>query len=381
MLLPWRSLKSVHARYGAALLAGAVALLLGAEWKPAFGDFALYIAAIPALCFIDWGCGLGPSSVTAACVLAGAKYWLTQPTHSLRLAATGNSHFLLAFALTSGLIMAVGEVSRRERQRLLHAHGELEERVKQRTAALDLANQGLSDLTARLLHIQDEERRRIARDLHDSIGQTLAALGLNLSTVGNEIERLTKMISLVKDSQELVRETSISTRTMSYLLHPPLLDENGLSSALPWYTKGFAERSNIHVDLDIPRDLPRLSHDSEMAVFRLVQECLTNIHRHSESPTAKIRIAPSGRDLYVMVEDHGKGIAPEKLVELASGGTSGVGVRGMRERIRQLDGTLDISSDGLGKGTVVVVRLPLVPAQLANSDPREADWESKTKPH
>ena len=381
MLLFRQSLKSTYARYGVALLASAVALLLGAGLRPALGDFALYVAALPAVSLIIWVYGLGPSSVTTACVLLGAKYWLIPTTHSLRSATLNDSLSLLAFAVTSGLLIAVGEIARREKQRLLNAHEELEERVKERTAELNSANQSLSDLTARLLHIQDEERRRIARDLHDSIGQTLAVLGLNLSTVATEIERLAKMMSVIKDSQELVRETSTSIRTMSYLLHPPLLDENGLSSALPWYTKGFAERSNIQVDLEMPRDLPRLSRDSEMAIFRIVQECLTNIHRHSESPAAKIRIAHSGRNLFVIVEDRGKGIAQEKLVELASGGTSGVGVRGMRERIRQLDGTLDISSDGPGKGTVVVVHLPLVPAQLAGPDATESHWDNKIEPH
>ena len=376
-----QSFKSVSARYGAALLTSAIALLLAAGLKPVLGDSGLFVAVLPAVSLVVWCCGLGPSAVVTACIILGAKFWLIQTTHSFRFATLSDSRSLLAIALTSGLIIAVEEISRRERQRLLDAHEELEERVKERTAELNSANQNLSDLTARLLNIQDEERRRIARDLHDSIGQTLAALGLNLSTAGNEIERLVKIMTVIKDSQELVRETSTSIRTMSYLLHPPLLDENGLSSALPWYTKGFAERSNIQVDLEMPRDLPRLPHDSEMAVFRIVQECLTNIHRHSESPTAKIRIAHSGRDLYVVVQDSGKGIASEKLVELASGGTSGVGVRGMRERIRQLDGTLDISSDGLGKGTVVVVQLPLVPAPLASPDAPESHWQNKAEPH
>ena len=188
----------------------------------------------------------------------------------------------------------------------------------------------------------------------------MASLGINLSSVEAEIERLMKAINIVKDSRELVREMSTNIRTISYLLHPPLLDEKGLSFAIPWYAEGFAERSKIKVDLELPDDLGRLSRDSEVAIFRVVQECLTNIHRHSESVTAKIRITRSENDVCVEVEDHGKGVPSEKLHEMTSGATPGVGIRGMRERIRQLGGILEIESPGSGQGTVVMTRLPLV---------------------
>jgi signal transduction histidine kinase len=147
-------------------------------------------------------------------------------------------------------------------------------------------------------------------------------------------------------------------RTISHLLHPPLLDEAGLSSALRWYIDGFARRSNIQVDLQLPDDFGRLSRELETAVFRIVQECLTNIHRHSESPVAKIRLVRSAKDVRVEVEDSGKGIPPEKQYVIASVGTPGVGIRGMRERLRQLGGNLEINSNG--KGTVIVARLPLL---------------------
>jgi len=142
-----------------------------------------------------------------------------------------------------------------------------------------------------------------------------------------------------------------------------LLDEAGLASALRWYIEGFAQRSKIKVDLEFPTDFGRLSRESETAIFRTVQECLTNIHRHSESPTATIRIVASDSNIRVEVEDRGKGIPPEKEFEMASTGTPGVGIRGMRERLRQLGGSLDIHSNG--KGTLIVARLPVAVASAS----------------
>ena len=359
-LLSRRSLRNQYGRYAAALLATAVTLFAARGLKPVLGDPAPYVTILPAVAFAAWYCGLGPSLTTVAIALLGAKYWFIPPIHSLRILGIKQVTDLLALLLASGFIVAIREASRRENERLLAAQGELEDKVTQRTAELDKANQSLSELTARLLQSQDDERRRIARDLHDSIGQTLASLGINLSSVEAEIERLMKAINIVKDSRELVREMSTNIRTISYLLHPPLLDEKGLSFAIPWYAEGFAERSKIKVDLELPDDLGRLSRDSEVAIFRVVQECLTNIHRHSESVTAKIRITRSENDVCVEVEDHGKGVPSEKLHEMTSGATPGVGIRGMRERIRQLGGILEIESPGSGQGTVVMTRLPLV---------------------
>jgi two-component system NarL family sensor kinase len=239
------------------------------------------------------------------------------------------------------------------------AQSNLEETVTQRTSELEAANQTLDKLTARLMKLQDEERRRIARELHDSMGQTLAALSMNLSTIGGDLARLVKTASAVTDSAALVADMTADIRTISYLLHPPLLDEAGLSSALRWYIEGFAERSKIKVDLNVPEDFERLPRDLETAIFRLVQECLTNIHRHSKSPVARIRVASSGGDVRVEVEDEGKGIAPEKQVEIMSTGLPGVGVRGMRERLRQLGGSLEIKSAGAGQGTLVLAHLPV----------------------
>jgi signal transduction histidine kinase len=150
---------------------------------------------------------------------------------------------------------------------------------------------------------------------------------------------------------------SSEVRTISHLLHPPLLDEAGLCSALRWYVDGFSQRSGIKVELNMPDDFGRLPAEMETAIFRVVQESLTNIHRHSGSPVAKIQLCEPGEHVVVEIADRGKGIPPDKLEEMASTGTPGVGIRGMRERLRQLGGAVDIES---GKsGTVVVVKLPV----------------------
>ena len=186
---------------------------------------------------------------------------------------------------------------------------------------------------------------------------------MNLSTVGTDIERLSKTALAVADSATLVQEMSKEVRTISHLLHPPLLDETGLSSALQWYIEGFAQRSKIQVDLEFPGDFGRLSRELETTIFRTVQECLTNIHRHSESPSAAIRISRFDSQVRLEIADRGKGIPTEKQEETASAGTPGVGIRGMRERIRQLGGTMEIHS---GKhGTAVIAQLPVSASSMS----------------
>src|SRR5438270_7439300 len=297
----------------------------------------------------------------------GTEYWLIRPVHSLRIINAARVVGMVAFLSVAAVLAAMGECRRRREEVLLAAHGKLEEAVKERTVELDQSNQSLRELSARLMQLQDDERRRIARELHDSVGQMLAALGMNLATVGTDIERLTKTASTINDSAALVQDLSQEVRTISHLLHPPLLDEAGLTSALRWYIDGFAQRSKIKVDLEVPADFERLARESETAIFRTVQECLTNIHRHSGSPTARIRIAASDGHVRVEVEDRGKGIPPEKQYEMASRGTPGVGIRGMRERLRQLGGSLDIQSNA--KGTLIVAQLPVA---LASANPSVA---------
>jgi signal transduction histidine kinase len=214
----------------------------------------------------------------------------------------------------------------------------------------------LRDLSARLLKVQDEERKRLARELHDSVGQILAALSMNLAVVQSQSHKLDAAgARAVLENAQLVQQASSEIRTLSHLLHPPLLEIAGLASALRWYVDGFAERSNIKVNLDIPDHFLRMPEDLELAIFRVVQECLTNIHRHSGSPTAAIKIQQQGSSLMVRVEDHGKGIPFQKQRELIGSSRGGVGFGGMRERLRQLGGALEIQSNG--SGTVVIATL------------------------
>src|SRR6266446_3125846 len=354
-------------RYALALLATVVALLARLGLNPFLGDYVPYITLFPAVAFCAWYCGVGPSILSVVVAVMGAKYWFIPPTHSLHIVGMPQVIGILIFLSVSGVVLAMGEARRRHEQVLWAAQRELGEAVKERTVELDKTNQNLRELSARLMQLQDDERRRIARELHDSVGQMLAALGMNLAAVGTDIERLVKTANTVNDSAALVQELSREVRTISHLLHPPLLDEAGLASALHWYVEGFAQRSKIQVDLNLPEDFDRLSQEAETTIFRMVQESLTNIHRHSGSKLAKVRISRSDGDVRVEVEDRGKGMTPAKQVELASTGTPGVGIRGMRERLRQLGGNLEVRSDG--KGTIVVPRLP---AAVASASPAAA---------
>ena len=348
-------------RFGIALLATSLALLIALALHN-YDTSASYVTTLAAIAFSTWYCGTAPAIASLVLSLVGIDYAFIPPTHSLRIEHSADWSSLLVFLLAALLIVLIGEASRHERERLREASGQLEEKVRSRTGELDHANDSLRQLTARLLNLQDEERRRIARELHDNAGQALAALAMNLGAVAKDLDRLVKTAGTVADSASLVQEMSNDIRTMSYLLHPPMLDETGLAPALRWYVDGFAERSKIAVELDCGEDLGRLSREVEIAVFRLVQECLTNIHRHSGSPTATIRIARIDGVVRVEVRDQGQGLTAEKREQMVSGGTVGVGIRGIRERVRQLGGTLEISSDGIGAGTCIRVRLPAAEA-------------------
>ena len=221
----------------------------------------------------------------------------------------------------------------------------------------------LEALNARMILLQDEERRRIARELHDSVGQLLAAISMNSARVEAESHKLSPGVArLVDENAAIVQEASKQIRTISYLLHPPLLDETGLASALRWYVDGFSQRSKIDAKLEIPANIQGLSKEIELSIFRVVQECLTNIYRHAASPTAGIRITQDNVCIRVEIEDAGQGISPEKQLALESSAQAGVGLRGMRERLRRLGGTLRVYSNG--GGTRVTAVVPVSPAAV-----------------
>lgn len=223
------------------------------------------------------------------------------------------------------------------------------------------SEESLRMLTAQLLRMRDDERRRIARELHDSAGQLLAAISMNLTPLESRLESpnghdMSGASNAIRESLALLSQLNGELRTISHLLHPPLLDEVGLSSALRLYIEGFTDRSKINVDFDIPDDFGRLPQDLETAIFRVVQESLTNIHRHSRSAVARVRVDRFDGEVLVEIADQGKGIPPEKRKSMESAAVPGVGISGMRERVRQLGGNLEVNSDA--DGTVIVARLP-----------------------
>jgi signal transduction histidine kinase len=219
------------------------------------------------------------------------------------------------------------------------------------------AEESLGQLTARLLRLRDEEQRRIARELHDSVGQLLVALSMNHGRILAE-KRLSPVAEkAISQNTALLAQVSREIRTISHLLHPPLLDAVGLAPGMREYLEGFAERSRMKVQFEIAEDFGRLPRDLETALFRIVQEGLTNVHRHSGSRTVTIRIVRSSDVVSVAIADAGRGIPKRKICEIEAGRTSGVGLLGMRERVRQLGGSFKIRSTN--KGTVVFTRLPL----------------------
>ena len=268
-----------------------------------------------------------------------------EKNYSMRAAATTN-HDEVAVLIDSfnGMLSQIQERD----SALLAARDQLEARVRERTAEL-------AALSGRLMKLQDEERRHIARELHDSTGQVVAALGMNLAVLQGDAESFKPhTFKALEECAQMVQELSRELRTLSHLLHPPLLDVAGLESALKWYVQGFAERSGIRADLDLPAELGRLPRDVETAVFRIVQESLTNVHRHAQSPTATVTITRHGHGVHVEVSDRGRGFQDKGLSGPPS--SLGIGVQGMRERVAQLGGEFEIRSSA--SGTVVLAHFP-----------------------
>jgi signal transduction histidine kinase len=219
---------------------------------------------------------------------------------------------------------------------------------------LRVAEEHLRYLTGRLMQIQDAERRRVARDVHDGLGQYLVGVKMGIDQLARKLSHDPSTMDSVSEISALLNRAINETRTISHLLHPPLLDEIGLGSALAAYSDGFAKRSGISIRIDVSRDMGRLDSDIETALFRVVQECLLNVHRHSQSATASVSLRRENGKITLQVCDEGIGMAATKE---SDGMGLGVGLLGIRERIRQLDGKLDIVSDR-GKGTSVMVVVP-----------------------
>jgi two-component system, NarL family, sensor kinase len=224
-------------------------------------------------------------------------------------------------------------------------------------------------LTARMLAAQDEERRKISRELHDSVGQSLAAVKMGLSRLKRKLGP--RELKELEDAEKLIDEVLTEVRTVSHLLHPPSLDLMGLRSSLVWYAEGFQKRAGIQTDIEIPESLPTLPEHAEIVLFRLVQECLTNVHRHAQASRVIVRVAVQSSGLRLEVTDNGKGFAP------LDRSRRGVGILGMQERLKELNGVLHIESRP-GKGSSVLATIPLeenkplADPPEANSRPRPA---------
>jgi two-component system NarL family sensor kinase len=243
-------------------------------------------------------------------------------------------------------------LSKQSRQQAL-SHAQLESVILERTAELQ-------KLSQKLLKVQDEERRKLARDMHDSTGQTLAALKISVSFLQASCKQDPSTIAIVSNVASLADQAIEEIRTMSYLLHPPLLDEVGFVCAAEWFVEGFAKRSGINVTLDFTPTQERLPVRIEITLFRVLQESLTNVHRHSGASEARVRFQRQLDNITLEIRDYGRGISAERLPRLREASAeSGVGLAGMRERLYEMNGRLEIESDA--HGTIMRAIIPLYP--------------------
>jgi signal transduction histidine kinase len=294
----------------------------------------------------------------------GADAYLAEPISRSELVATVAALLRLKNAENEALRQAEAAEAARNELALLNAT--LEDRIKGRTAELNAANESLRELSARLLQARDDEQRRIARELHDGVGQLVIAIKINNAAVGRESAVLTSGAQqALQQNEAMLQELHQGIRTISHLLHPPLLDEVGLPVALQWYVEEFSKRSNIDVTLTCADDVERATSELETAVFRVVQECLGNVHRHSSSATAAVSFQVKNGDAHLEIRDEGVGIPANRQQEMKSHGRIGVGLRGIRERVAQLGGELQIESSP--KGTTIRAVLPWTPLETTEA--------------
>jgi len=468
------------ARYGLALLATAIALILRLLLAPLLGTTNPYHTIWAAVVFSAWYCGLGPSMLSVIAGALGVSYLFLQPYRSFSIHSSADIFGFGGFLILSGFIVALGEVNRRSRslqfrqsdlldlandaiielnaqddtvkfwnrgaehlygwsksevagqpihtllktvfpvsldeakaglmrhgnwqgelihtrrdgtqiyvnshwtlhgqasadsaswmeinrditeqkraeQALQRAHDELEHRVAERTGELRQTNQLLRLLSVQLLRTQDQERRRIARELHDGVGQYLAGISMTLESLKTTGPAAFPP-ALMRKLEEATRSTEAcisEVRTMSHLLHPPLLEELGLASAAQWFVEGFAARSGIRTEIHMPEDLTRLGDEVEIVLFRVLQESLTNIYRHSGSKTAIVEIGTDSHQVWLEVRDQGKGAGQPSPGSFRPG----MGITGMRERVSDIGGTLEIASDSAGTRVRAIIPLASV---------------------
>jgi signal transduction histidine kinase len=371
----YRFLHSDARRYGFAVVAMLLALAVQHALTLLLGDHNPYHALWAAVVLSAWYCGIGASILAVVIGLLGVWLWFTPVSQMLISPDRGEIYGMFGFAFFSAFIIALGESHRREAERrvlvekeLRNARTDLEERVLERTAELNAANLSLHELPGRLLEVQDQERRRIARELHDTTGQTLAAVKMVLAKLEGTLVEKQWSEQFFGELNDLIDQALKEVRTTSYLLHPPLLDEAGLVSAINWYVDGFSQRSGLKVILELPQNSLRLPERIELAVFRVLQESLTNVHRHAGCSAVVIHLDLSVDHLRLSVCDNGCGIPQDRIRRFSEHGAGfGVGIAGMRERIRELDGQLTVTSGGSGTSLTATVPLAVssrMPTQI-----------------
>jgi signal transduction histidine kinase len=343
------------ARYVAALTSLAAALGLTLSARPFFAttSYALFLAAVM---FSSWFGGLTPGLIVVLLSVFSLDRYFS-PQGLSRVLSRDDVIELGIFLLVGGMISYLSRARIKAEHLLWESNQQLEHRIALRTLEL-------RKLSAKLLQSQDEERRRTAKLLHETVAQDLAALKMELAVA----KRLGKWENpegktAIEQAQALADESIREARTVSYLLHPPLLDEAGLSTAVHWYVAGFERRSGIRTELDLPPDFGRLPADIETTVFRFVQECLTNVHRHSGSSNALVSIQTTSGQVIVAVTDTGHGM-PQSITDGGgeSGAQFGVGLMGLLERVQQAGGNMQIQSNA--RGTTVTATLPREGAQV-----------------
>jgi signal transduction histidine kinase len=356
-------------RYAIALALTAAALVGRWGMVPLLGDHVPFALVYGSVVLSALYLGLGPSITSSVVGIVCVRLFFARQffviTNIKELSETLTyigGCILIVFAAeairrSSGRLKAANRELGAQAEALRALSQQLERRVEERTAQLKQAESSARQLGAQVLRMQDEERRRIARDLHDSVGQAVAILNMNLGRLSRSTNLNSLESAMVADSKIIANDVSDEVRTISYLLHPPLLDDMGLPAALKWYVEGFSKRSGITTGLELSRNFGRLPADCEIAIFRIVQESLTNTHRHAESRRATVRVTWDPEQVEVQVEDGGKGISPDLRADFTEGAAMGVGLRGMRERVAQLGGKLDLQSSS--SGTVVRAILPL----------------------
>jgi len=364
-------------RWSLAIIITALALLGRWLLDPAFGDRVPYGLLYAAVAFSAIYLGLGPALLTSVFGFVATIQLFVPPRGAFLIRDVPHAAEALTYIGVCTLIIAAGEVNRQSKEKLSAAleqlaqrqkaleifSTELEFRVAERTIELKQAEESARQLGAQVLKMQDDERKRIARELHDSIGQIAALLNLNLGRLGGTAKLTQGEAEILSDAKQLAQGLVHEVRTISHLLHPPLLEEMGLPSALTWYVEGFSKRSEIVTCVEIAPDFGRLPAECEIAIFRIVQEALTNVHRHSGSKRATVRLTAEPANVRVEILDEGKGIPIEKRRNFAGGGAMGVGLRGMRERVAQLGGVMDLRSSDAG--TTVSATFPVSTNQSA----------------